>query len=274
MIRTLSKRLQQLAAGALLLGAVCSTASAGALFQVTPGSLDPSVGASPFWATAMNGSSSARITFDNAVGFTYTGIGYIEYTSMTLNNASLPAFTTGLGNSYGMYATFEQHFICPAALNVGVTCMVASIDLKLFADLYNDGLNIFNQATVGSAPSVTAVGTQIKLADVTVVNSGLAGLNALGGAFQNINSNFALTAAGAAFFTSPVPFYEMAFSAFNNTSLGITCADAIDGGCSAVVAINSESGVTDFIGVPEPGPLALLGIGLLGFAVSRRKNRA
>lgn len=274
MIRSLSKRLQTLAAGALLLGAVCANANAGALFQVTPGTLDPSVTSNPFWATAMNGSSSARITNDGTPGFNYTGFGYIEYTSMTLNNASLPSFITGLGNTYGMYASFEQHFVCGSALAPGVECLVTSIDLKLYADLYNDGLTTFTAASVAAGPIVNASGLQILLANVNVVNNGVAGLNVLGGAYQNINSNFLTTAAGATFFSNPAPFYDMAFSAFNNTSLGIACAAAIDGGCGAVVAINSEAGVTDFIGVPEPGPLALLGIGLLGFAVSRRKNRA
>lgn len=270
MMRTLSKRLQTLATGALLLGAVCANANAGAVFQVTPGSLDASVTSAPFWANAMNGSSSARIVRNDPVLFTYTGVGYIEYTSMTLNNQSLPAFTTGLGMSYGLYATFTQTFACNVALAPGVSCAVTSIDLDLFADLYTDGLNTFNQSTTTTNPSVTTVGAQIHLADVNVVNSGFAGLSPLGGAFQNVNTNFLTTAAGDAFFTDPVPFYDMAFSAFNNTTLGIQCGV---GGCSEIVSINSESGITDFIGVPEPGPLALLGIGLLGFAVSRRKSR-
>lgn len=277
MIRTLSKRLKQLTAGALLLGAACSSASAGALFEVTPGSLGATVPNAPFLATAMNGSSSARIVFDGfveGVGYTYTGIGYIQYTGMTLNDVAVPGFTTGLGNSYGMYATFEQQFVCNTTLAVDVQCAVVGIDLELYADLYSDGLTTFTNSSVAANPTVTGVGVQTLLANVNVVNAGVAGLNDLGGAYQNINSNFITTAAGDAFFTDPAPFYDMAFSAFNNTSLGVTCAAVIDGGCGAVVAINSESGVTDFIGVPEPGPLALLGIGLLGFAVSRRKTRA
>ncbi|HSY25864.1 MAG TPA: PEP-CTERM sorting domain-containing protein, partial [Burkholderiaceae bacterium] len=76
-----------------------------------------------------------------------------------------------------------------------------------------------------------------------------------------------LTSAGSAFFTAPVPFYDIAFSEYNNTSTGLNCSP-VTGEC----AVTFETGSTNFAQTPEPASVAIFGLGLIGLAFMRRKS--
>jgi hypothetical protein len=153
---------------------------------------------------------------------------------------------------------------------------VSSISLNLYADIWDGNLaniNTFTGATVASDPTVTDNGgNDVMLGSANFVYAGLAGINDLGGAFENVTTNFLLTALGESFFIDPVPFYTLAFSNFNNTSQGIVCDTGPTCVDATIVAINSENGGTDFNGVPEPATLALMGIGLIGIGSIRRRK--
>jgi hypothetical protein len=271
-----NKHFRTVVAGAVLaLGTVTvSSAIAAPVFQVDPNSLSGVAGYAPFSADFVNGVSSARVT--NTGGFNYDSNGYISFGQFSLNGNPIQSLASGLGSAYGLYATFSQTFTCGSLLSPGVTCAVSSISLNLYADIWDGNLaniNTFTGATVASDPTVTDNGgNDVMLGSANFVYAGLAGINDLGGAFENVTTNFLLTALGESFFIDPVPFYTLAFSNFNNTSQGIVCDTGPTCVDATIVAINSENGGTDFNGVPEPATLALMGIGLIGIGSIRRRK--
>ncbi|MTW10884.1 flocculation-associated PEP-CTERM protein PepA [Pseudoduganella eburnea] len=246
-------------------------AAAAPIFWVNPNSNNLATQGTSFQADAMNGFSSARIVY-TGVGTDYTNDGYIFFNGFSLNANSISTSDSRVNFDYGLYATFHQDVTCTGILGPGVTCTTNALSLQLWADPDND--NVYNSATLGSDASITMNGSQVQLAYTTAALNTTAGIDNLGGVYQNITMTWFLTTEGKDYFFDPDPFFTAAFSANNNTSQGVVC----DGGplCAGahVIAINQVSSIIDFNGqVPEPGVLGLLGIGLLGMAgVYRRKQ--
>ncbi|WP_426173104.1 flocculation-associated PEP-CTERM protein PepA [Massilia sp. TWR1-2-2] len=276
-------RLRTIVKAVLAVGVfAAANANAGMIFTVDPtsnglvtvGGVVQPAGIAKFDADKIVGNSTVRLTTQAGPGFNYNGTGYIQYSGFALassnvNNSYLGVNFPGVLQGYNLYATFTQTFSCASALAVNVECSVTSINLNLFADKISDGSATFSQATLAADPSVTGGGTQIKLASGNFAY-GVAGLNSLGGAYQNVNTNIALTAAGAKFFVAPNPFYSLTFNSFNNNTGGL----ATNG---VNFAITDESGATTFsnaLQVPEPASLALFGLALAGVATARRRKNS
>lgn len=260
---------------AVAAAAVAPSAYAAPAFEVNVNNLGLTTSPHPnFVATELIGGSAARIV-QTAPG-QYTATGYINYTSFKNGAATVLANQSYLNFDYGLYATFEQKFQCPGALTAGgASCFATDIDLFFYADAFSDGVTSFGAATLAANPAVNPLGVQHLLGEVHGVFAGVAGIDLLGGAYQNAIAPFQLSAVGAQFFVQPIDFYKVAFSSFTNIGSATTCNTV---GCVAptVVAINEEIGNTVFAGqpVPEPGPLALIGLGLLGLVAARRTKKA
>ena len=284
----LHKKMLAVAVGAALATGFASQASAApGVFTIDPSAIPGNVFANtPFQADFVHGLTSELLTITSPN--TLSGSGWAQFTSYSLGPNTVGALTSGLGGvDYGLYLTFDL-----AGTNVSGSIgsansvqQLTQLDFKVWADpnlnttFVNANANTITNATVGGTTA-----DDIVLASGNLI-TGLAGFDALGGAYVNAIDTFAVcTGAGTAdisgtpiadpfcaggtgqaYFSLPVPFYKLAFSEFNNTTQGIL----VNGN---LISITNASGGADF-NVPEPETLALLGIGLLGMGASLRKRK-
>ena len=238
------------------------------VFEVSPNNLGLS-GYSPFNADQMLGNSSVLLTATDATH--ETGSGWINFTSFTLNNTPILAGASGINlggaNSYALYITFDQAAtLTTGTINTpGSSGFLTTLNYTLWADVGSDSVFTAADASSATAATVAQNTADKKLATGSLI-SGVNGINALGGAFLNSVTTISLTADGSNYFTKPIPFFELAFEQFNNTSNGLEISGNL-------ISIYQETGSVDFNRIPEPASLALMGLGLLGLSATRRRNK-
>lgn len=238
----------------------------------------------------MNAGTPNSFTADKIVG------GYVEVITFTPTGATTGTFdfalryiagqffaddgTTGLGAGvtrlgvdYNLYAlvtgsgTYSQAgFATTFTTNAGGSIEML-YDLGANTAFTNSGAAVVDQATLFAR---SGFGTDMDLLDSGSALYGSGTLDpTLPGCDPGINcgsfgqsSIIDLSAAGRNFFTSPVPFYELAFNSGQLNNFDPSGTQVINGSMDLV-----------FNRIPEPGSLALVGLALGGLGMFSRRRK-
>ena len=257
-------------------------ATAAPVFTVNPTQLG---GSGTFNADLMSGISSELLRIDSSAPSQYTAdSGWIQFTSFSNGGVIVLPGLSGLGVTYQLYATFDlsAHLVGGPLTGAGSNQVLDTLNFTFWGNQFAGvGPNLGTQAIFTQANAVANINAtvtqgskDINLGSGSLI-SGVAGFDALGGAFINTFTTYANTnPAGNGFFVAPDPFYNLAFQAFNNTTQGIDQqGDCTSPTSNCRIAITQAVGANDFVQVPEPFTLTLLGIGLVGAGVSRRLRK-
>jgi hypothetical protein len=250
---TLAKKVLGMAAVSAALGAVSIPAFAAnyADFTINENSVAGTGGLanSALVADRLNGLYTETFSpvFTTATTGTFSTTARFNISAYYNNDVLVPgALGCGFGLCYNMYADF----VSTGTFSI-VGGTVFFTGLTAGADLYLDADQILGGDTL-IASTTTLVAGDGNFA------TGLASGN-----FEIVFGDVSLTPAGEAFFIAPRPFYLTLDVNGNFTE------NPLDPQSRTV----SGSANAFFVPVPEPGSLALLGVGLLGVAASGRRQR-
>jgi PEP-CTERM motif len=198
-----------------------------------------------------------------------TGSGFTQSGYLSIGSAQLGGSTftpDGLNSDYGIYIAYSAEGTSSAG-NPGTDFTFGHISSLTYTIYGYNGSASFGFS--GNTPTETALG-EIVLASGSLISGTVATVPTGNGTSFSPSANAELTfsALNSAFFQEPQPFYDLALTAFSNTSSQV---QTFDGGFT----ISQGGGSINFAAsvVPEPSSYAMLlaGLGAVGFVLRRRR---
>lgn len=188
------------------------------------------------------------------------------FATFTAANSTTGGFvSTGLGNEYNLYAVFNSTGV--------VSGPTSFTGLEGSFDLYIDR-NTDTTGTFGATGAISV--TRNNFADDTKIASSSnitfaegTGVGTSASAFKFLFDDFTLTADGAQYFTAPNPFY-MIVNVNGDFDDGLNATAPGTYGSNADPVLGDVSANFE---VPEPGSIALLGLGLAGLGLTQRRRK-
>lgn len=175
---------------------------------------------------------------------------------------------TGLGDKYGIYALYKASgTVSNNGVKTTFNFATGSGTLEVWLDKNADTTYKATVAkdgfdTTGTTGDILlAKGTPLSgqgTLDPSLSTCGGQGINC--GSFGS-TTTFVLTEDGSKFFVKPTPFYPLSFQSGQLNNFDVSGRQKINGSLDVV------------FDVPEPTSVALLGLGLVGLGLSRRRSR-
>jgi len=261
-----------------------------------------------FVGTQFSGNASELLRFSAGDTVANVNSGFLRFSTIfnqtTASGVSLN--TSSFAGNYGLYVLFDFTATYSAFLSGGAPAGapgaeydITALNFRFYADVLGN-TTFVNANAAGAGTEANRVGNfgdddLVAFGSLlSTANPDVAGFNVGGGAFENSLTTFAIcTGPGTAkigatnvpgvaangeactdnkginFFVDPVPFYPLAFNAFNNTG------NSLSGRIGDNLAVLQSVGAVSFDGaaIPEPSSIALVGIATLALSLSGRRRR-